>query len=228
MALASKNGDEPIRILLAGGKPIFRAGLRKLLGKEPGVEVVADSDGGEEALRLAGELKPDVLLVDFPANDPSECKLLRRLAKSCSGARIVLLAPAEAAGEPADFFSLGVRGVVLKESGCAALVAGIRSVMDGMRWFGDAALAPSGKKVRKIARVPEVAAPARTFGLTKRELEVVAAAVSGRSNREIAQKFSISEDTVKHHMTSIFDKTGVYNRLELVLFAIHHGLVAGP
>jgi len=220
--------DNPVpntRILLAEGHALFRAGLRSLLEKQTGCEVVGEAADALEAVRLAAELKPDVLLVDIEMVRSLGAVELRRLSAGQKGARILLLAAASDGDEIAKAFRHGVRGFVLRESAFKTLAAAVRSVADGKYWVGDEAAVKLGKRPGKFPDISARAAKAKSFSLTKRELEMVAAVVSGYSNKEIAGKFSISEDTVKHHITNIFDKLGVYNRLELVLFAIHHGLV---
>jgi len=119
---------------------------------------------------------------------------------------------------------LGARGVVLKESATAVLFKCIRTVMAGQYWIGNEAVADLVKLVREItASAPKRECPRN--GLTPRELQVISTIVVGYSNKEIAHKFSISEDTVKHHLTNIFDKLGISSRLELATYAISHHLV---
>jgi two-component system nitrate/nitrite response regulator NarL len=97
-------------------------------------------------------------------------------------------------------------------------------VIEGKYWIGDRASETPPQGLKDFPWLAETEPRPRTFGLTKRELEIVATVAAGYTNKEIARKLVISEDTVKHHVTNIFDKLGVYNRLELTLFAIHHGL----
>jgi len=214
----------PIRILLADTRTLFRVGLHRLLDQESDLRVVGEAADGTEATRLAHELNPDILLIDLHMLGTPEAPVLKRL--SLNGHRIHTLVLAGTSGNDkiGEALRMGARGYVLKESETAVLVNGIHSVMRGKFWLGhEAASRPAngaGQELPGSGSEP----PARMFGLTRRELQIVAAVVSGYSNREIAQKFSISEDTVKHHVTNIFDKVGVYNRLELALFAVHHRL----
>jgi len=115
----------------------------------------------------------------------------------------------------------------MKSDPCELLFKGIRTVMAGQYWVGRECMGSviDSMRERVSAPGPEPARP--TFGLTPRELEVVSAVVAGYPNRDIAERFSISIKTVKHHLTNIFDKVGVSNRLELALFAVHHRLAAG-
>ena len=118
---------------------------------------------------------------------------------------------------------LGAQGIVLKETASEVLFKAIRAVMGGQYWVGRNRVTDLASTLRDLAAShPQ---PSRkNFGLTPRELEIVAVILGGFSNGDIATRFSISEKTVKHHLTNIFDKLGVSNRLELALFALHHQL----
>jgi two-component system nitrate/nitrite response regulator NarL len=216
---------ERIRILLAESQAILREGLRHRLELEPDLEIAGETGDGSELSRLVAETRPDVAVVDVRLPGISGLEVLDGLAGTNEKLRILLLATADDKEIVSEAFRLGARGVVLKESASKVLIQGIRSVIEGAFWIVDQAADNPGLGPGDFPRLTETEPPPRTFGLTKRELEIVASVVAGYSNKEIAKKFVISEDTVKHHVTNIFDKLGVYNRLELALFAIHNGLV---
>jgi two-component system nitrate/nitrite response regulator NarL len=216
---------EHIRILLAESQAILREGLRHRLELEPDLEIAGETGDGSELSRLVAETRPDVAVVDVRLPGISGLEVLDGLAGTNEKLRILLLATADDKEIVSEAFRLGARGVVLKESASKVLIQGIRSVIEGAFWIVDQAAENPGLGPWDFPRLTETEPPPRTFGLTKRELEIVASVVAGYSNKEIAKKFVISEDTVKHHVTNIFDKLGVYNRLELALFAIHNGLV---
>ena len=138
----------------------------------------------------------------------------------------MVLAAAIEKAQVAQAIQLGARGVVLKESATQLLLRCIRAVMGGQYWVGDEVVSSLVEVLRDLLPAADGGDRQDHFGITRREMEVINAIVSGYTNKDIAQKFSLSEQTVKHHLTNIFDKLGVSNRLELALFAVNHHLVS--
>jgi DNA-binding NarL/FixJ family response regulator len=217
-----KTGSE-IRIVIADDRTIFREGLKKVLSGQQQFQVIGETGNGKDACRLVEKLKPDALLLDMAIPKMSGTDVLKCLAESKSKTRAILLSGNMEDEEITKALELGARGVVLKDSTTAMLFKCIDTVIDGQYWIGDRAVG-SLNDILKGQRKKEKEAHPKNFGLTPREMDVIRAAIMGASNKEIASLYAISEQTVKHHMTSIFDKLGVYNRLELTLFAFHHGL----
>lgn len=212
------------RILIADDHTIFRDGLRRLLESEPEFQVAGEAADGAEALQLVQQLKPDILLLDLAMPRMPGLETLRELSSQGSNVKVILLTAAIEKRQIVEALQTGARGVIMKDAATQLLLKGIRTVMGGQFWVGREAVADMVGYLRdKAAQQPP--SPAKAYGLTKRELEILSTIVSGLSNKEIAQKFSLSEDTVKHHLTNIFDKVGVSSRLELALFAINHHLV---
>ena len=221
---ADREADS-IRVLIAHDHPISRDGLRELLGKEPEFDVVGEAADGREAIELALGLKPDILLLDLSLAGTDGLEVLRELSATAESVRTLLLTSGIEKPEVLRALRLGVRGIVPRNATTELLFKSIRSVMAGEYWIGRDMVADL---VQLMTQAPEAAPnqPARqTFGLTERERDIVGAIVAGYPNRDIASKFGISEDTVKHHLTNIFNKVGVSSRLELGLFAVHHKLV---
>ncbi len=220
--MTENSGD--IRILIADDHTIFRDGLKILLTHEPGFQVVGEAADGSEALKLVAELQPDILLLDMLMPKTSGIEVLSVLGESQSRVRTILLSGVAEGDEIARIFELGARGLVLKDSATTLLFKSIRAVMSGQYWVGHQGVSSLVQTLKQYRNSATNNKP-KNFGLTPREMEIVKAVVSGYPNKEIATRFSISEQTVKHHITNIFDKLGVYNRLELTLFAFHHGIV---
>jgi DNA-binding NarL/FixJ family response regulator len=211
-----------IRILIADDHAILRDGLKKLLASNPEFEVVGETADGEGAVRLARELKPDILLLDL-AMRPSGFDALKVLSEDPTPVATIVLTAAIEKQQVVDVLLMGARGVVLKESATAVLVKCIRTVANGQYWVGSDSVADLVKLIRDL-QGPAKKRQQPKFGLTPRELQVISSIMAGYTNKDIAAKYNISEDTVKHHLTNIFDKVGVSTRLELASFAMHHHL----
>jgi two-component system, NarL family, nitrate/nitrite response regulator NarL len=207
-------------VLIADDHAMFRAGLRKLLEAEAGFEVVGEAENGVSATALTRKLAPDVLLLDFAMPGMSGLEVLRELAADVGTTRTVVLTASISPHEMTDVLQHGAAGVLMKTAATELLYEAVRSVASGQYWVGRDTV---GSVVEALAASRRgVKQGARPFGLTLRELEVVHLVGEGCSNREIGTRLRISEDTVKHHLSRIFDKTGTSSRVELALFAHHH------
>jgi two-component system nitrate/nitrite response regulator NarL len=199
----------PIRILIADDHAIFRDGLKRLLATQEDFHVIAEASDGKEAIALAIELQPDVLLLDLAMPRVPGMEVLRELGHQELPLRIILLTAAIQPFAVTSALQLGARGIVLKASPPELLLKSIRAVCEGQFWVGS-------EPVPGWARGAQ---PSTDFGLTSREVEIISAIKEGNSNREIAGKLAISEETVKRHLSNIYGKLGVSSRLELAVLA---------
>jgi len=220
--------SHPIRIVVADDHPIFRDGLRRLLETEPDLKVIGEACDGAEAVKLVGQLRPDILLLDLAMPRHPGLEALREMSGDSKGVRVILLTAAVEKNQIVEALQLGARGVVMKDSATEILIKSIHTIMAGEYWVGRESISNLLQYLRDLIQSSGEETKRRTFGLTPRELEIVSAVVAGFSNKEIAEYFKIAEDTVKHHLSKIFDKLGVYTRLELALFAVNQSLPLKP
>lgn len=215
-----------IQILIAEEHPIYGDGLRALLDEQPDFRVIGVAPNDATTIQMTQERMPDVLLLNMKMSGNDGMGVLDELQILKAPVRPLLLATYLSGPDLLRALLLGARGVVLKTSATQALFDGIRGVMVGQYWIGAEMGASMMGALREYARSQRGTLPHAAFGLTPRELEIVGTVVAGYSNAEIAKKYGLSEQTVKHHLSSIFDKVGVFNRLELALFAVNHRLVS--
>jgi two-component system, NarL family, nitrate/nitrite response regulator NarL len=215
------------RIVIAEDHAIFRRGMVALLAGEQDLEIVGEAVNGEQAIQMVEKLQPEILLLDLLMPKVSGMEVLQALADTQSSVRVIVLSGAPEGEQFLRVFELGARALVLKESATAVLFQCIQAVKAGQYWIGQKA---SSKPRFPLKNYKNLSTKNRQkdYGLTQREIEIIQAVASGAPNKEIAERLSISEQTVKHHITNIFDKVGAYNRLELTLFAFHHGLADDP
>jgi two-component system, NarL family, nitrate/nitrite response regulator NarL len=216
--------NRTIRIVIADDHPILRDGLRRLLEAEPRFEVIGEAGDGDEAVAQVAKLRPDILLLDLAMPRANGLKTLQELSELGIPVRPVLLTAEINPEETITALQLGARGVILKESATQLLYRCLQAVMAGEYWVGHDRVHDIVQHLRAATRQADApATPAQM--LTRREMQIVAAIVEGASNKDIGRQFDLSEQTVKNHLSHIFDKVGVSNRLELALYAVHHKLL---
>lgn len=214
----------PIRVLVADQHPVIRIGVENLLQAEAGISVVGEAGDSNQAIARTLELCPDILLLAL--NLPG-LEAMRVMVNRLPGTKTILLTNIISRQEIHQAVQLSASGLVVKDALMNNLTSAIRAVHAGKYWIGDHR-ASSLADALPMTRQKQATVVEKKPSLTPRELEVVGCVLKGSSNRDIAHEFHLSEETVKRHLSNIFDKTGVSTRLELALYAIEHQLVASP
>jgi DNA-binding NarL/FixJ family response regulator len=209
-----------IRIVLADDHVIVLDGLEQLFRLEPELEVVARSTTAEAAVKAVQEHRPDVLVLDLVMPGHDGMWVLRELSELNLPTRTVLLTAHVEENRLVEAIRLGVWGIVLKEMAPRMLMECVRKVHAGEKWLEQQSVTRAIERMQK--RESEIDRLTRL--LTPRELEIVRLASEGLRNKEIGERLSITEGTVKIHLHNIYEKLGVTGRSQLILYATKHGL----
>jgi two-component system response regulator NreC len=207
-------------ILVADDHGVLRAGLCALLNAVPGMEVVGEAADGHEVLRLVGELRPDVVLLDISMPGLDGVEVARRLKEMAPDVRILILTIHTDKDILQRAIRAGASGYIIKMAAGADLVNAIHTVVQGDTYIHPM-MAPSLEKAPPSAPSPDGAGEL----LTPREMEVLRLIGRGYTNRQIAEELDISEHTVRDHRANLGDKLGLRDRSELTRYAREHGLI---
>ncbi|HKZ81811.1 MAG TPA: response regulator transcription factor [Pyrinomonadaceae bacterium] len=212
---------ENIRILLVDNQAVVRSGIRMLIESQPGMMVVAEVENQESVNRAAAE-QLDVILLAI--NEDSDLNVLPQLLAVAGQAQVLILTDLRDPGVHQRAVCLGAMGLVLKDTPSETFIKAIQKVSTGEVWLNRSITA---NVLTKLVRVNEEAEleTAKISSLTKREREIITLIGEGLKNRQISARLFISEATVRHHLTSIFDKLDVSDRLELIIYAFRHSLI---
>ena len=220
---------KPIRILLIDDHAVVRSGLRLLIETQPGLEVVGEAGNRDDALAIAASELPDIILLDIDLNGVNSLDFFPELLAAAPEARIIILTGVYDLEAHHRAVRLGAVGLVMKEKAQEIVIKAIKKVHAGEIWLDRLLM---GNVLATIARSNEAKKTdpeaAKIATLTEREREIIVLNGEGLKNKEIADRLFISESTVRHHLTSIFDKLGVADRLELIFYAYRYGLAKPP
>ena len=212
-----------IPVLLADDDPIVRAVVRARLAINETFTVIGEAEDGKSAVEQARRLRPELLLLDLLMPNLPGIDALQELTTLSPKVKTIVFSASVEAPQILQALQLGARGVVNKKR-IEDLESAMLAVLHGRYWIEGREVSQVSEVLSQLSSRSGAEQPARSFGLTHREIAVVALVTEGCSNRDISSRLKISEDTVKRHLTNIFDKVGMSTRLELALFALKHHL----
>lgn len=208
------------RILIADDHPVLRSGLRVLLAADSGLEVVGEAGTGEETLRLAEELLPDVVLLDISMPGESGIETVRRLKEKVPALKVLFLSMHEEEGMLLEALGAGGDGYLIKRADESEIIQAIRVVQRGDVYVHPAMTRGLLSQTETTERPPEPIEP-----LTRREIDVLRLLARGNTNRQIAELLALSIRTIESHRANLMGKLGLASRVELVTYAEENGLL---
>jgi DNA-binding NarL/FixJ family response regulator len=209
-----------VRVLIADDQTLFRAGLARLLNEDPRVEVIGQAMDGADAAKQAGKLKPDVVLMDLKMPNLDGIEATRQIIEADPGVKVLILTTFETDNHVIQALKVGASGYVLKDSSADAIISSIVAVMSGERVMASAVAN------RVLEMLTGTTTPKEFYdGLTNREIEILKLLANGMANKQIAYRLKISEKTVRNHVSNTYEKLGIYDRSQAVLYAVKKGLV---
>lgn len=220
----SSSTDKPIRVAIVDDHTILRAGLRMLIEANPGMLVVGEAGNRVEAFSLVEREQPDVILLDLDLGGESSLSFIEDLLGTASGGRILVLTGVVETEQHQRAVRLGAMGLVFKEKCVQDLIEAITQINSGQVWFDPSIMAGLVAEVQR-GRDPE---SEKIAAITSREREIANLVCEGLKNKEIAHRLSISEATVRNHLTSVLNKLKLSDRFELALYFYRHGLARPP
>lgn len=209
-----------IRVLVVDDQTLFRAGLTSLLSEDERVDVVGQAIDGGDAVKQAIKLKPDVALMDIKMPNVDGIEATRQIIEAVPGVKVLVLTTFETDSQVIQALKAGASGYVLKDSSAAAIVSSIVAVMAGEKVMASAVAN------RVLEMLTGSTTPKEFYdGLTNREIEILKLLANGMANKQIAYRLKISEKTVRNHVSNTYEKLGIYDRSQAVLYAVRKGLV---
>ena len=218
--------QKPISIMIVDDHVVIRSGLRMLIEHDQRMQVVAQAGNRVEALERAESERPDVIILDLVLGDEDGLSFLPELCQTSPESRVLVLTGVQNADAHRRAIRRGAMGIVLKEHAADQLLKAIMKVYEGEVWIERSMMGSMIQEFNKPALPnPEIT---KIESLTDREREVIALVGEGLKNKQVGERLFISETTVTHHLSSVFSKLEVSDRLELIIYAFRHGLAKMP
>lgn len=218
--------ERPISIMIIDDHVVIRSGLRMLIEHDQRMQVVAQAGNRIEALERAASARPDVIILDLVLGEEDGLSFLPELCQASPNSRVLVLTGVQSPDAHRRAIRRGAMGIVLKEHAAEQLLKAIMKVYEGEVWIERSMMGSMIQELNKPTQVdPEVT---KIKSLTDREREVIALVGEGLKNKQVGERLFISETTVTHHLSSVFDKLDVSDRLELIIYAFRHGLAKIP
>ena len=224
----SSSGTEPIRVLIADDHALFRRGLEMVLAEEDGIDLVGQASDGAEAVQVASETVPDVVLMDIRMPKTSGIEAARQMKESAPSAKIVILTISDEEDDLFEAIRAGASGYLLKDIPLDEVADSVRAVHGGQSLINPSMAGKLLTEFATLARRDEEEPPAKHVAapkLTDREMEVLRLVARGMNNRDIAKELFISENTVKNHVRNILEKLQIHSRMEAVMIAVREKLI---
>ena len=222
----TQTGSEPVRVLVVDDQELFRRGLTMLLAVESGIEVVGEAGDGVEGTSIAESSAPDVVLLDVRMPKRSGIEACLSIKEAVPSAKIIMLTVSDEEADLYEAVKSGASGYLLKDSSIEEVAQAVRVVADGQ-----SLISPS-MAIKLIDEFKQMSKPEKASGpglrLTERELDVLRLVAQGHSNKEIAARLYISENTVKNHVRNMLEKLQLHSRMEAVMYAVRENLLEFP
>jgi DNA-binding NarL/FixJ family response regulator len=226
--MSTSGSHESVRILLVDDHELIRAALVLLLQQRPSLQIVGQASACGQAVEIAGRERPDIILLDLDLGNDDGLLCIQELLNVSPASRVIVLTGVRDTNSHLTAVRLGAMGIVAKGAKPDVILAAIEQVHSGSAWLDRTMMTRLVNEIAGSDRAKSDPDSAKLAELSAREREVVELVAAGFKNRQISERLFISETTVRHHLTSVFSKLSVTNRVELMLFAYRTGFAKPP
>jgi DNA-binding NarL/FixJ family response regulator len=222
---AQVTSAEPIRVLVVDDHALFRRGLQMVLGSESDIEMVGEASDGAEALKVAAEMTPDIVLMDVRMPKRGGIDATTAIKAAVPSTKIIMLTISDEEADLYDAIKAGAMGYLLKEISIEEVASAVRAVYNGQSLISPSMASKLLTEFATMVRKDDERQQVPTPRITDREMEVLKLVAKGMNNRDIAKRLFISENTVKNHIRNILEKLQLHSRMEAVVYAVREKLL---